>query len=43
MEYDENINRMRFEWGEGMGGWCDGWDTFCREKVGADTGMVYSI
>ncbi|KAF2033283.1 hypothetical protein EK21DRAFT_86395 [Setomelanomma holmii] len=42
-EFKGKVRGMRLVWGEGLEGWRDGWEAFCRDEIRANTGLVYRV
>jgi hypothetical protein len=42
-EFKGCVKGTKLVWGEGLNGWRDGWEAFCKDEVRADTGLVYRV
>ncbi|KAG9192267.1 hypothetical protein G6011_11001 [Alternaria panax] len=38
-----NVEMLKLKWSEGLEDWKRGWEMLCRDEVGADVGLVYSV
>lgn len=41
--FKNDVQTLQLAWREGLEGWAEGWDQYCKDEIRANMGMVYKI